>query len=114
MNSPYYTLKDRKSLKTLRIEYGQLGLKFILRMFDGQIDRRGERENLPKEILFEGEQELLNKIHDIKKELSEKEWSESEPPKVSQLSFLRTDLGEDEMSFRFDCGGELDGKSTGQ
>ncbi len=42
MNSLYYTLKDRKSLKTLRIEYGQLGLKFVLRMFDGQVDRREE------------------------------------------------------------------------
>ncbi len=67
MNSLYYTLKDRKSIKTLRIEYGQLGLKFVLRMFEGQIDRMGERENLPKEILFEGEQELFNKIHEIKK-----------------------------------------------
>jgi hypothetical protein len=41
-NSLYYTLKDRKFRKTLPIEYGQLGLKFILRMFEGQIDRRGE------------------------------------------------------------------------
>ena len=71
-------------------------------MFDGRIDRRGEREGLPKEILFEGEQELLNKIHDIKKELKETEWSESPPPKITQPSFLRTDLGEDEVSFRFD------------
>ena len=102
MNSLYYTLKDRKSLKTLRIESGQLGLKFVLRMFEGQIDRRGEREGLPKEILFEGEQELLNKIHDIKKELKETEWSKIPPPKVTQPSFLRTDLGEDEVSYRFD------------
>ena len=110
MNSLYYTLKDRKSLKTtLRIEYGQLGLKFVLRMFEGQIDRRGEREGLPKEILFEGEQELLKKIHEIKKELSETEWSEREPPKVTQPSFLRTDLGEDELSFRFN-GNESDMK----
>ena len=101
MNSLYYTLKDRKSLKTLRIEYGQLGLKFVLRMFEGQIDRRGEREGLPKEILFESEQELLKRIHEIKKELKETEWSESPPPKVTQPSFLRTDLGEDELSFRF-------------
>ena len=70
-------------------------------MFDGQIDRRGERENLPKEILFEGEQELLEKIHDIKKELKESEWSEREPPKITQPSFLRTDLGEEEVSCRF-------------
>ena len=73
MNFLYFTLKDRKSLKSLRLEYGQLGLKSVLRMFEGQIDRRGERENLPKEILFEGEQELLKKIHHIKKELKETE-----------------------------------------
>ena len=69
MNSLYYTLNDRKSIKTLRLEYGQLGLKFVLRMFDGQIDRRGDREGLPK---------------------------------VTQTSFLRTDLGEDGVSFKFD------------
>ena len=94
MNSLYYTLKDRKSLKTiLRIEYGQLGLKFVMRMFEGQFDRRGEREGLPKEILFESEQELLKKFHHIKKELKEPEWSQSPPPKVTQPSFLRTNLG---------------------
>ena len=83
MNSLYYTLKDRKSIKTLRIEYGQLGLKFVLRMFEGQIDRMGERENLPKEIRFESEQELLKQIHDLKNELNEKGWSERESPKVT-------------------------------
>ena len=66
MNSLYYTLKDRKSLKTLRLEYGQLGLKFVMRMFEGQIDRRGELEGLPKEVLFEGVQELLKRIQEIK------------------------------------------------
>ena len=86
----------------MRLVYGQHGLKYVLRMFEGQIDRRGEREGLPKEILFEGEKELLKKINDIKKELSETEWSENEPPKVTQPSFLRTDLGEDEVSQRFD------------
>ena len=84
------------------LEYGQLGLKFVLRMFEGQIDRRGERERLPKEILFDDEQELLKQIHHIKKELKESEWSENEPPKVTQPSFLRTDLGEDEVSFKFE------------
>ena len=59
MNSLYYTLKDRKSLKTLRIEFGQLGLKFVLRMFEGQIDRMGEREGLPKEILVSQEKRIL-------------------------------------------------------
>ena len=71
-------------------------------MFEGQIDRRGEREGLPKEILFEGEQGLLKKIDHIRKELKETEWSENEPPKVTQSSFYRTDFGEDEVSFKFE------------
>ena len=70
-------------------------------MFEGQIDRRGEREDLPKEILFEGEQKMLKQIHDLKKRLGTEGWSEKELPSVTQPSFLRTDLGEDEVSFKF-------------
>ena len=62
MNSLYYTLKDRKSLKTLRIEYGQLGLRFVMRMFEGQIDRRGEWE-VSSRVDEEGK--LHFRIHDV-------------------------------------------------
>ena len=72
-----------------------------MRMFDGQIDRMGERENLPKEILFEDEKELLKRIHEIKNELKDSEWSEREPPTVTQPSFLRMDLGEGKLSCYF-------------
>ena len=48
MDSIYYTLKYRKSVKTLRLEYGQLSLKFVLRIFEGRINRMGEQENLLK------------------------------------------------------------------
>ena len=72
-----------------------------MRMFEGQIDRRGDREDLPKEILFDGEQELLKRIHEFKKELKETEWSEIPPSKITQPSFLRTDLKEDEVSLKF-------------
>jgi hypothetical protein len=33
MNFLYFTLPDRKSIKTLRLEYGQLVLKFVLDEF---------------------------------------------------------------------------------
>ena len=75
------------------MEYGQLRLKFVLRMFEGQIDRMGEREGLPKEILFEDEQELLKRIHEIKNELKDSEWSESPPPKVTEPSFFKDGFG---------------------
>ena len=65
----------------------------MVRIFEEQIDRMGEREGLQKKIQFEDKRELLKKIHHIEKELKESEWSESEPPKVTQPSFLRTDIG---------------------
>ena len=44
MNSLYYTLLGRKTLtKTLRIEYGQLGLKFVLRMIEGTDWQEGRK-----------------------------------------------------------------------
>ena len=70
-------------------------------MFEGQFDRMGERGNLPKEILFEDEHELLKRIHEIKNKLKETEWSESPPPTVTQPSFLRMDLGEGKLSCYF-------------
>ena len=72
-------------------------------MFDGQIDRMGERKNLPKEVLFEGEHEILRQIHELKNELKEKGWTESPPPKVTQPSLLKKDLGQrEDMSHRFE------------
>ena len=44
----------------------------------------------------------LRKIPNHKNELKEKGWSESDPPKITQPSFLRTDIGIDEPSHRLD------------
>ena len=60
---------------------------------NSQINYFDREEKFPKEFLFDGEQELLKKFHHIKKELKEPEWSQSPPPKVTQPSFLRTNLG---------------------
>ena len=70
-------------------------------LFEEEINQRNEKENLPKEFLFNGEQKLLKQVHLLKNELREKGWSESDPPKITQPPFLRTDLVEDELSFRF-------------
>ena len=67
-------------------------MMFVLRMFEGHVDRRGDRADLPKEILFESEQELLKRIHDLKNVLGNEGWSEKEPPQFTQTSFLRTNF----------------------
>ena len=47
-------------------------------------------------------QEILKQIHLLKNELRDNGWSEGKPPTITQPSFLRTDIGLDEPSHRFD------------
>ena len=49
------------------MEYGLFGKKYVLRTFEGEITLHGEREDLPKEEIFEKEQELLKQVHERKK-----------------------------------------------
>ena len=77
--------------------------RFFSKVFKTSILSRKDKENLPKEFLFDGEQEMLKQVHLLKNELREKGWSESDPPKITQPSFLRTDIGIDESSHRFNC-----------
>ena len=76
-------------------------MKYIIQVYKGEINGHGEKESLPTEFQFEFEQEMLKHVHDLKKDLREKGWMQRESPEVSQTSFLRENLGEDELSFRF-------------
>ena len=71
MKELYFTLPYRRSTKTVRLEYGQVKKKFIVRTFDGEINGREESENPPKEEVFEDEQEMLKRVYEIKKGLME-------------------------------------------
>ena len=57
------------------MEYGQLGKKYVLRTFEGEINWEDEKEDLPKEEMFEKEQELLKKVYDRKNVLVGGSWS---------------------------------------
>ena len=74
MNSLFFTNKHRKSSKTMRLLYGQHGEKYLVQMFEGEINKKDEKENLPKEFLFDGEQEMLKQVHLLKNELRDKGW----------------------------------------
>ena len=81
------------------MEYGQLGKKYVLRTFEGEINWEGEKEDLPKEEMFEKEQELLKKVYDWKNVLVGGSWSlgkdlwifQGKKQSSSQPSFFRTD-----------------------
>ena len=106
MHHLYFTLPYSRSIRTIRIEYGLFGKKYVLRTFEGEITLHGEREDLPKEEIFEKEQELLKQLHErinvlvggswrIGKDL----WIFQNKQSTSKPSFLKTDGIDSQVSF---------------
>ena len=101
MNTLYFTSPYRRSLRTIRLEYGQVKKVFILRTYDGEINGRGESESPPKEEVFEDEQELLKKVYETKSGLLEGRWIVKNKESISQPTFLRTEIIDGKISFEF-------------
>ena len=102
MNTLYFTSPYRRSLRTIRLEYGQVKKVFILRTYDGEINGRGESESPPKEEVFEDEQELLKKVYETKSGLLEGRWIVQNKQSFSQPSFISTNVMDGEVSVVFD------------
>ena len=49
MNSLFFSIQHRRSLHTLKIHYGIEGMKYIVQMYEGDVNGNGEREDLPTE-----------------------------------------------------------------
>ena len=101
MKELYLTSPYRRSLRTIRLEYGQVKKVFILRTFEGNVNRRRVSEGSPREEVFEDEQELLKKVHKTKKGLLEGRWIVKNKQSFSQPTFLRTEIIDGKISFEF-------------
>jgi len=101
MNTLYFTSPYRRSTRTIRLEYGQVKKVFILRTFEGNINRRRVSEGSPREEVFEDEQELLKKVHKTKKGLLEGRWIVKNKESISQPTFLRTEIIDGKVGFEF-------------
>ena len=115
MKELYFTLPFRRSKKTVRLEYGQVKKKFIVRTFDGEINGRRTSEDSPKEEVFEDEQEMLKKVYETKKGLMEGRWIVKNKESISQPTFLRTEIIDGKVSFEFSVDIDpvkLDGRRT--
>ena len=102
MKELYFTSPYRRSLRTIRLEYGQVKKVFILKTFDGEINGRGTSESPPKEQIFENEQGLLKKVYEIKSGLLEGRWIVQNKQSISQPSFISTNVIDGEVSVEFD------------
>ena len=101
MKELYFTLPYRRTRKTVRLEYGQVKKKFVVRTFDGEINGQRTSEDSPKEEVFDEEQEMLKRVHDIKKGLMESRWVIQDKASIFQPSFLKTEIINGEISFEF-------------
>ena len=101
MKELYFTSPYRRSLRTVRLEYGQVK-KVLLRTFDGGINGKGGSESPPKEEVFEDEQELLKKVYETKKGLLEGRWIVQNKQSISQPSFISTNVVDGEISVEFE------------
>jgi hypothetical protein len=102
MKELYFTSPYRRSLRTIRLEYGQVKKVFILRFFEGGINGKGESESPPKEEVFESEQELLKKVYETKSGLLEGRWIVQNKQSISQPSFISTNVVDGEVSVEFE------------
>ena len=115
MKELYFTLPYRRSKKTVRLEYGQVKKKFIVRTYDGEINGRRTAEDSPKEEVFEDEQEMLKRVYETKKGLMEGRWVVQNKESISQPSFLKTEIIDGAISFEFTVDIDpvkLDGRRT--
>ena len=115
MKELYFTLPYRRSKKTVRLEYGQVKKKFIVKTFDGEINGRKTSEDSPKEEVFDDEQEMLKSVYEIKKGLMESRWIIQDKESISQPSFLKTEIIDGAISFEFSVDidpDKLEGKRT--
>ena len=88
--------------KTLRLHYGLESMRYIIQVYEAEINGHREKESLPTEYRYDFEQDMLKHVHDLKKDLRENGWWERETPEVSQTSFLRSENSDAELGFKFE------------
>ena len=52
MNQLFFTTQNRRSLKTVRLNYGLEGMKYIIQIYEGEVNGHGEKECLPTEFQY--------------------------------------------------------------
>ena len=77
-------------------------MKYIIQMYEGEVNGHGEKEGLATEFQYEFEQEMLKHVHDLRNELRENGWVQRESPEIYQTSFLRSDESDGQLGFKFE------------
>ena len=84
---PSFTHLHKRSTKTIRVHYGLEGMKYIIQIYEGEINGYIEWEGLPTEYRYEFKQEMLKHVHDLRNDLREKGWTQRDSPEVLRPHF---------------------------
>ena len=77
MYEQYFTKINSETIQAIRLEYGQLGEKYVLKTFEGEENPNGlflHKSIFPREEVYDDEQRMLKKVWDTRKQLSEERW----------------------------------------
>ena len=74
MNELYFVRRKRGNYKTLRLEFGEIKNKFLLKFIEGEINPEGKSESFPVETFYDDEQEMLKKVLKMREQLTEERW----------------------------------------
>ena len=95
MKELYFTNTNRETIQAVRLEYGQLSEKYILKTFQGEENHNGlflHKSIFPREEFFDDQQEMLKKIWETRKRLSEGRWTcetKEESNQTNQKSLIK-------------------------
>ena len=105
MKELYFTKKYRRSLKTLRLEFGEINNKYLLKSIEGEINGRGTSEFSPREEVFDNDQVMLKEVWETRKRLSEDRWTletKEESPTTQQTSFITLKTIDGDLSLEYE------------
>jgi len=74
MEELYFIRRKRGNYITLRIEFGKINNRFLLRFTEGEINPLSKSESYPSDIFYQNEEDMLNKISEMREKLSEERW----------------------------------------
>jgi len=104
MNELYFTYRNRKTTRVIRLEFGQVDKEYFLKTYEGVQNQNGLfmfNFSAPREEFFEHEQEMLKKVSETKKGLMECRWVIQKKESSSQPSFIETKIIDGEISVKF-------------
>ena len=105
MKELYFTKPYRRSIRTLRLEFGEVNNKFLLKFIDGEINLKDKSEFSPIEKVYDDEQEILKNVWETRKQLSDERWimrTKEESPTTKQTSFITLKTMNGDLSMEFD------------